>query len=214
MDTVGCIIDDDGSLDSSACRGTCREDLSYRQVTSRGSLSVSGSAGLLLFLTDRQEGWNSMSELIRKTKNRGWIAEELRRGSITVETAFLAPVIIGITLLLIFYCFCEHARVWYAAAACEAALAGTIRSVDSQEPEELARIRGLSRIEEQPFPVTEPLLEVTVEGKKVAVVFQVSGAAAMERYFPYTVQSSVKQTDPVGGVRTAWLAKNIINGGE
>ncbi len=140
----------------------------------------------------------------------------LRQGSITVEAVYLIPMTVLLTLLLIFFCFCEHARVWYTAAACEAALAGTARTESSQEEQDLesiAETRAMERIQEQPFPLETPRLTVTAEDKKVTVSYASSGESTLTGYFPYKSHAEVQQADPVSAVRTAWLAKQLINGG-
>ncbi len=137
----------------------------------------------------------------------------LRQGSLTVEAAFLVPMAVLLTAMLIFYCFSEHGSVWYRAAACEAALAGTQKSVSGENTESLARERAWQRIQEQPFPLLQPSMEVTAEGKSVTVSYESTDRQGFARVFPFTVQETVTESDPVVAVRTAWLAREIISGG-
>lgn len=137
----------------------------------------------------------------------------LKQGSMTVEAAFLIPMAVLLTGLLILYCFFEHDRVWYTAAACEAALVGTQRTERGQEAEKMAGVRVQERIQAQPFPVSAPASEVVCEKKSSTVSFSSSGETFLVRCFPYRVRTTVKQCDPVGRVRTAWIAKKIMNGG-
>ncbi|MDO4616380.1 MAG: hypothetical protein Q4B03_02850 [Lachnospiraceae bacterium] len=156
-----------------------------------------------------------MKESVDSKKNKKKRRVSLSRGSMTVEAAFLAPMAVLLTVLLVFFCFCEHARVWYTAGACEASLVGTARQAgDNKNPERLAEVRAQQRIEEQPFLMDLPTIDISAEGKSVTVSYQSTGSAGYAAVFPYEVKETVKQSDPVGGVRTAWLARQIINGGE
>lgn len=132
----------------------------------------------------------------------------------TVEAAYLVPVTVLLTMLLIFYSFCEHDRVWYMAAACEAALFGTAATEEQQESERRAVTRGQERMEEQPFPVLEPpVLQVTAENRKVIVSYASEGSAGFASFFPYKAEGAAVQEDPEAAVRTAWIAKKLMNGG-
>lgn len=137
----------------------------------------------------------------------------LKQGSMIVEAAFLIPMAVLLTGLLILYCFFEHDRVWYTAAACEAALVGTQRTERGQEAEKMAEIRVQERIKAQPFPLATPASEVACEEKSSTVSFSSSGETFLMHSFPYRVRTTVKQSDPAGRVRTAWIAKKIMNGG-
>ncbi len=125
----------------------------------------------------------------------------------------IVPMAVLMVGLLILYCFFEHDRVWYTAAACESALVGTQRTDKGQNAGKMAELRVRERIESQPFPVPSPESEV-VNGKRISTVsFSSSGETAFVWEFPYQVRESVKQCDSVGRVRTAWIAKKIMNGG-
>lgn len=137
----------------------------------------------------------------------------IRQGSMTVEAAFLVPMAVCLSALLIFYCFYEHDRVWYTAAACEAALAGTKRTEAGADTESLARQRAQQRMEEQPFPVSDPSMWVSTEKRSCSVSYESSGETAFTECFPYKTKETIRQTDPVGWVRTAWIARTIMNGG-
>ena len=52
---------------------------------------------------------------------------EWKKGSFTVESAFLIPMAVMLTALLIVFTFYAHNKVWYTAAAYEAALEMCIR---------------------------------------------------------------------------------------
>lgn len=137
----------------------------------------------------------------------------LKKGSMTVEAAYLVPMAVLLTALLVFFCFYEHDRVWFASAACETALVGTRRLESGEQAENLAEVRAAELTEAQPFPVVRPSYQVEAGKRKISVSFSSEGETAFDRCFPYRTKVTVKQSDPVGGVRTAWLARNIINGG-
>ncbi len=137
----------------------------------------------------------------------------MSQGSMTVELAFVGPMAVMIILLVIVYCFCEHAHVWYKAAACEVALTGIAKREDDQDPERRALLRGQSRIEEQPFPAASPELQVQKQNKDFRVSYEAADEGGLSGYFSYKTEILIRQKDPVGAMRTAWLAKKIMNGG-
>ncbi|MCQ2501101.1 MAG: pilus assembly protein [Lachnospiraceae bacterium] len=137
----------------------------------------------------------------------------LKEGSMTVEAAYLLPLAVFLTAILIFYCFYEHDRVWFTSAACETALVGTRRRESGEEAEKLASVRAAELIEAQPFPVMSPSSEIEGDKRRMTVSFESEGKTAFSRSFPYRTKVSIKQSDPVGAVRTARIARVIINGG-
>ena len=56
-----------------------------------------------------------------KEKKKKW-----NNGSLTVEAAGVMPVVLVVTLVMIYLCLFFHNRAWLTAAACEAALTGSI----------------------------------------------------------------------------------------
>lgn len=148
---------------------------------------------------------------MKKRKRIVW--RNMQQGSITVEAAFLIPMAVLITAFLLFYCFYEHDRVWFTAAACETALVGTRRTESGEDVQTLAETRAQELIRSQPFPVTEPDQEVAAGKKECSVTFGSAGKTAFQYSFPYKVTECVEKTDPVGRIRTAWIVKKTINGG-
>lgn len=138
----------------------------------------------------------------------------LSKGSMTVEAAFLVPMAVFLSALLIFYAFYEHDRVWFTAAACEAALTGSRRTERGEDSETLARNCAQKRMEAQPFPVLSPQMELEVKGRTSRVSYQSAGETAFSICFPYKIEETIEQSDPVGWIRTAWIEKNLLNGSE
>lgn len=141
------------------------------------------------------------------------IRKKLRQGSITMEAVYLIPMAVLLTALLIFYCFYEHDRVWFTAAACETALAGTRRLESGEDAQTLATERAQERVQSQPFPVGSPDMEVSAGKKECKASFTSSGKTALQYTFPYKVTEQIEKVDPVGRIRTAWIVKKCINGG-
>lgn len=141
------------------------------------------------------------------------IMRRMSQGSMTVEAAYLIPMAVLLTALLIFYCFYEHDRVWFTSAACETALVGTRRTESGEDAQILAEERAQERIRSQPFPVGPPDLKVTADKKNCSVGFESAGKTAFRYCLPYRVKEQVEKADPVGRIRTAWIVKKCINGG-
>lgn len=146
-------------------------------------------------------GWK-----IKKKKIR-W-----KKGSITVEASLLVPMAVSLCALIVFYCYYEHNRVWYTAAAYEAALVGTRRTEQGEDREALAEVRTVERLEAQPFPEFGTEWSVSQEKRASKVEYQLSGGTMFSDWFSCQTEASVKMCDPVGRVRTAWIAKKIMKG--
>ena len=76
-----------------------------------------------------------------------------KKGSFTVEAAFIVPAAVLMTVLLIICIFYVHNQVWYKTAALEAALAGNSRMEGSgKSPGETALESAKKRAEQQVMP--------------------------------------------------------------
>lgn len=149
----------------------------------------------------------------RNKRLKGFFTKNFwKKGSMTVEASFLVPMAVFVCGLLILYCFYEHNRVWYTAAAYEAALVGTKKTEQGEDREQLARVRAEERLEIQPFPGSVPEVQVSVEEKESRVSYRTDGVTGFLRDFPYEVEADVKECDPISRVRTAWIARMLLKG--
>ena len=94
----------------------------------------------------------------------------LRRGSLTVEGAFVIPFTFMIMILIIILTFYIHNRVWYTCAACESALKG-ILTIPEAERQAAAETAARSRIDDQIMPGSRPELQVTSGTGGLSVCF-------------------------------------------
>lgn len=132
-------------------------------------------------------------------KKKGW-----NKGSMTVEAAFVIPAVwfcIGLLLALNFY---VHNRVWYQAAAWEAALAGNSREGDQKGggPEELAREKLENRLQEQIMPGRVPDSRVSgdAQGTEIRLEGQVLSLGS-RAVLTYQAEARASRVRPVEFLR-------------
>jgi hypothetical protein len=71
------------------------------------------------------------------------LKQNWKRGSLTVETAALMPMILLVIFGSIYICFYVHNRAWLTAAAYESALSGSMEAIKKNgQPLETARMKS------------------------------------------------------------------------
>lgn len=94
----------------------------------------------------------------------------MKKGVLTVEASVIVPLCFVMTALLIGLLFFEHNRVYYSAAACEAAVTGNFWYPREEGGEEAARTSAEERIQEVPVPGQTPDISAdkSLTGMKVS----------------------------------------------
>ena len=91
--------------------------------------------------------------------------KQWKRGSYTVEAAFLVPVAVMLTALLIVYTFYVHNKVWYTAAAWECVLTG----LEAKESGETTEETWQEVKSQQPLPVGSVQTDISASGQTISV---------------------------------------------
>ena len=134
-------------------------------------------------------------------KRKTQAAHLLRAGGvITVEAAFLYPLLMILTLLMITCLFYRHNAVWYGCAALETAMAGNDRSAFREDA-----LREMSeRILSQPFPGSRPGIEVRSGNSGTAVSLSGSVLPVFPDLFQINVSSYVHCVSPWEELQKRW----------
>ena len=151
------------------------------------------------------------------------------RAVITVEAAYVVPWTVILLAILLTMSFYVHNRVWYTAAACETALSGNRYTegrdgsgsagwADRPKSENAsgsgyAEATAMQRIRDQAMPGNTPEKQIscTKSGTEVSFSGQVP---VFSQSFSWSVKESVRKVRPVTVVRSAWILKGILSGGE
>ena len=136
---------------------------------------------------------------------------EWKKGSFTVESAFLITMAVMLTALLIVFTFYAHNKVWYTAAAYEAALAGNGRREGNEwDASASAKEKAEERSVQQVMPGSKPDIyagsspwgtEVRYSGQRFPMF--------SEHLFTYTAEAKVEKVRPVKYLRALWLMKEL-----
>ena len=138
--------------------------------------------------------------------------KQWKRGSYTVEAAFLVPVAVMLTALLIVYTFYVHNKVWYTAAACEAALEGSGRLESSGlTPVQAAGKKAEERAEQQVMPGTRPEIQTDSGSWGTRVAYRGGNAFFLKQLFTYTVEVTAEKIRPVSYLYMLWTARQLKN---
>lgn len=154
----------------------------------------------------------------------------LRRGTIVVEAAYIVPWTVVLLALLITILFFVHNKVWYTAAACEAALSGNRYTEGRQgsgragwanwpnsenaSGSGYAEATAMQRIRDQAMPGNAPEKQISCTQSRTEVGFSGQGRSFFSKTFPWSVKESVRKVRPVSTVRGAWILKGIASGGD
>lgn len=143
---------------------------------------------------------------VRRENRSRW-----KRGSFTVEAAFLIPVTVMLLALLLVYCFYRHNHVWYTAAAAEAALVGNGRLID-QTAAAAAAERAEARIRDQVMPGSAPETEITSDTSGTGVWFRNQLFPAFSELFSFETGVKIQKVRPVNYLRILWMAREAEGG--
>lgn len=134
-----------------------------------------------------------------------------KKGSFTVEAAFIVPAAVLMTVLLILCIFYVHNQVWYKTAALEAALAGNSRMEGSgKSPGETALESAKKRAEQQVMPGEIPYPQVNDDGAGIRVSYSGSMFPSFpEGLFSCTADARVERVRPVKFLRMLQMAEKL-----
>ena len=137
-----------------------------------------------------------------------------RRGSLTVEAAFVVPVTFMTLAALLIMTFYVHNYVWYTCAACEAAVVANMQGNDNPDTvRKAAEQAAEKRITDQVMPGTKPDLQVNVNKTKTQVQFSGQTYSMFnEELTPFQISVSVKKIRPESALRTARLGRRLVTG--
>ncbi len=133
-----------------------------------------------------------------------------KKGSLTVEMAFLMPVFLLVLMGSIYLCFYVHNRAWLSAAAHESALLGCqeLRRQDP-DPETAARVRGKQLLSTRLFGAENLQMQVSQSQNKITVRFDADTIASYGGLaWHLSVEAEEKGIDPVGFI---WKIKGFTN---
>lgn len=133
----------------------------------------------------------------------------LKKGSLTIETACLMPVILLVIFSLLGLCFFVHNRCYLTAAALEAALTGTLEEQrEDGEPEEAAELRARERGSVGFYGLENLNVRVEKSRSKIQVSYQ-GETPVLYGGLRWKMKSegSSKILDPVGRVRQIHVLK-------
>lgn len=109
-----------------------------------------------------------MKKIIMRNRN---IIKKVSKGSLTVETACVMPLILLVLMGLIYLSFFVHNRAWLTAAAYESAISGSMEGIRKNgEVYETARMRS-EELGSTGFFGAENLSTQTNVGKEVQVTY-------------------------------------------
>lgn len=135
--------------------------------------------------------------------------KKLCRAVITVEASYIVPWAVILTALLITMTFFVHNRVWYTAAACEAAVSGNRYAEGSGT--RYAETTLQQRIRDQAMPGGEPERQVICTQDATEVRISGQDFPAFSEFFSWSVEKKVKKVRPVKVVRGKWILTGVLD---
>lgn len=154
---------------------------------------------------------NSTQIKIRK-KTQG-IFQKAKKGSLTIETACLMPLLLLVLMGILYLSFFVHNRAWLTAAAYESALSGSMEGIRKDgQVYETARIRS-EELANTGFFGAENLSTQTNVGKEVQVTYDldtVSGYGGLSWHL--RTEGTAKIIDPVKHIRKIRSVAVILKG--
>ena len=153
--------------------------------------------------------------------------KKLCRAVITVEASYIVPWAVILTALLITMTFFVHNRVWYTAAACEAAVSGNryaegsggtgsagyadISGGRNAAGTRYAETTLQQRIRDQAMPGGEPERQVICTQDATEVRISGQDFPAFSEFFSWSVEKKVKKVRPVKVVRGKWILTGVLD---
>ena len=137
--------------------------------------------------------------------------KDLKKGSLTIETALLMPVILLVLMAVLYLFFYIHNRAWLTAAAYESALDGAMESV---RPDGKVREKALEKGKElgnAGFYGGENLKVQVSAGKQICVIYDLDMFSVYGGFNSHLqVQGKVKVIKPVSWIRKIKGAADAI----
>lgn len=136
---------------------------------------------------------------------------EIKKGSMTVETACLMPLILLVLMGLIYLCFFVHSRAWLTAAAYESAVSGSMEGIKKQgQIYENARMRS-EVLGNQGFFGAENLSTQTNVGGEVQVTYDLDTISGYGNFnWHLRTEGTSQVIRPVGWIRKIRSAKAVL----
>lgn len=140
--------------------------------------------------------------------------KRMYKGSLTVETACVMPIILLALMGLLYLSFYVHNRAWLTAAAYESALTGSMEAVKQNgKVYESAKMRS-EELGNIGFFGAENLTVQTNVGKRVQVVYNLDTIAEFGGFsWHLRTEGTSEILQPAKWIRKARAAANLITGG-
>lgn len=137
----------------------------------------------------------------------------IKRGSFTIETACVMPLVLFTLMGLLYLFFFVHNRAWLTAAAYESAVSGSMEGIRKEGPVyETARIKSQS-LGSSGFFGAENLSTQTDAGKNVVVTYDLDTIGEYTGLsWHLRVKGEAKVLRPVGWVRKVKAASELLGG--
>lgn len=141
------------------------------------------------------------------------MVRKYRKGSLTVETACIMPLILLVLIGILYLCFFVHNRAWLTAAAYESALSGSMEGVkEDGQVYETARMRS-EALGNNGFFGAENLSTQTNVGKSVQVTYDLDTIASFGGLsWHLRVEGSSSVVRPVSWIRKIKAASEVLKG--
>ncbi|MEE0954629.1 MAG: hypothetical protein U0L49_02320 [Eubacterium sp.] len=139
--------------------------------------------------------------------------KKMKKGLLTVEASVIVPLCFLVTALMIALLYFEHNRVYYCAAACEAAVCGNFWYSGQEEGEAAAGIAAEQRIRDAPVPGQKPEVSVQSSQTGTKVTFSHSLSHALGYDWPaYRTEVQADHVKPADSLRLSWTLKSMTEG--
>lgn len=140
---------------------------------------------------------------------------KLQKGSLTVETACVMPVILLTLTGTLYLCFHVHNRAWLTSAAYESALCGSMEGIKKNGSAcDAARMRS-EELGSTGFFGTENLTAQTHVGKEVQVTYDLDTVSQYGSFsWHVRAEGRTRITDPMKYIRKIRAAAAILKGRE
>lgn len=138
---------------------------------------------------------------------------KIKRGSFTIEAALLMPIILLVLMGVLYLNFFVHNRAWLTAAACEAAVSGSMEGYSKNgKIYEKADLQG-RMLGSTGLPGGENLSMQTSVGKTVQVTYRMEVPAGFLG-LKWEVKATGKAVPlrPVGWIRKVKSARAVVEG--
>lgn len=139
--------------------------------------------------------------------------KQLQKGSMTIETALLMPVILLVIMTVLYLFFYVHNRAWLTAAAYEAALSGSMEAAVPDGNSREAALKKGNELGDTGFFGSENLKVQAEDGKKVQITYDLDTFSVYGGFRSHLkVQEAMKVIDPVSWIRKIKNASESIKG--